>query len=175
VSTKNLRDWLEIVGLFSVVASLIFVGLQMKQTQEIALASQYQSRADVQMELLLTNMETGYSRLSMSNESPSYVYDNPDVTDLNYLYNLVRHAWYSFDNNHYQYESGLLPAEHWAGQVRSIQEMHSECSVRFIWAVYVRPFARQSFVDFVDSLEDRCSPEDAAPMWSRPERPEATD
>lgn len=36
---------MEVVGLFSLVASLIFVGLQMKQAQEIAIAEQYQARA----------------------------------------------------------------------------------------------------------------------------------
>ena len=42
----KLNDWLQIVGIFAVVASLIFVGLQLKQTQEIAIAGQYQQRFD---------------------------------------------------------------------------------------------------------------------------------
>ena len=40
MNTAKVRDWLEIIGLISIAASLIFIGLQMKQTQEIALASQ---------------------------------------------------------------------------------------------------------------------------------------
>ena len=36
--------------MFGVVASLIFVGLQMKQTHEIALSSIYQSRSDTTVE-----------------------------------------------------------------------------------------------------------------------------
>lgn len=35
-STK-LNDWMQVVGIFAVVASLIFLGLQMRQTQDIAL------------------------------------------------------------------------------------------------------------------------------------------
>ena len=45
------REWLEVVGLFSVVLSLVFVGLQMKQSQDIAIASQYQARADHNLEI----------------------------------------------------------------------------------------------------------------------------
>jgi hypothetical protein len=41
----KLRDWMEVIGIFALVASLIFVGLQMKQAQDIAIAEQYQVRA----------------------------------------------------------------------------------------------------------------------------------
>ncbi len=34
----ELNDWLQVVGLFGVIASLIFVGLQLKQDRRIALA-----------------------------------------------------------------------------------------------------------------------------------------
>ena len=60
MKTQKLRDWLEIVGLFSVVASLIFVGLQLKQTQEIAVASQYQARFDAYQEFALGRMQNDF-------------------------------------------------------------------------------------------------------------------
>ena len=41
----KLRDWLEIVGLFSVVASLIFVGMQMRQEAAIAATDSVWSRS----------------------------------------------------------------------------------------------------------------------------------
>ena len=41
----KINDWMQVVGIFAVVASLIFVGLQMKQAHEIALASQFQARS----------------------------------------------------------------------------------------------------------------------------------
>lgn len=36
--TQNLHDWLQIVGIAAVVASLVFVGLQLKQADEVAYA-----------------------------------------------------------------------------------------------------------------------------------------
>ena len=41
----KLNDWMQLFGTFAIVASLIFVGLQMQQTQAIAVANQYQERA----------------------------------------------------------------------------------------------------------------------------------
>tara|TARA_B110000090_G_scaffold162522_1_gene179489 strand:+ start:129 stop:254 length:126 start_codon:yes stop_codon:yes gene_type:complete len=36
----SLDVWVQLVGLLSVVAGLVFVGLEMRQSQQIALASQ---------------------------------------------------------------------------------------------------------------------------------------
>ena len=36
MDSKKLNDWLQIVGLFGVIASLVFVGVQVRQTQVIA-------------------------------------------------------------------------------------------------------------------------------------------
>jgi len=50
VNSQKLNDWLQIVGLFGVIGSLIFVGLQLRQTQAIALSETYQNRAATSVE-----------------------------------------------------------------------------------------------------------------------------
>jgi hypothetical protein len=47
MDSSRLNDWLQVIGLFGVMASLVFVGLQMKQTQDIALAETYGTRTDI--------------------------------------------------------------------------------------------------------------------------------
>jgi hypothetical protein len=37
MESVKLDDWMQIPGMFAIVASLIFVGLQMKQSQDIAI------------------------------------------------------------------------------------------------------------------------------------------
>jgi len=168
VSTQKLRDWLEIVGLFSVVGSLIFVGMQMKQTQEIALANQYQERANNQLELIRTEMELDRSFMSVMDGSPTNLRANPTPETLNFLFNYVLYAWFTFDNNHYQYEAGFLPQDHWEGQEAGVTNLVRECTVRWIWTSVRRDNARRSFVDYVDSLDHECVPEDDIPPWRRP-------
>lgn len=46
----KLNDWMQVLGIFALVASLIFVGLQMKQGHEIALAGQFQERSATAVE-----------------------------------------------------------------------------------------------------------------------------
>ena len=167
VNTSKLRDWLEVIGLFSVVASLIFVGLQMRQTQKIALANHYEERADVQFGQLESNMENGYSILAFEPGSPVNVFTKMTSEDINYAYNLTLHFLYSLDNNHFQYEAGFLPEEHWRGQVLGARALYSRCDARWIWANYRRENSRQSFVEFMESFEDPCSPEDSIKPWLR--------
>ena len=51
MDSAKLNDWMQVVGIFAVVLSLIFVGLQMRQEQEIAIVDTYGSVADAQVNL----------------------------------------------------------------------------------------------------------------------------
>jgi hypothetical protein len=53
---ENVRLGVEIVGIAAIVASLIFVGLQMRQTQEIALVTLTQMRSDASRELAVAQI-----------------------------------------------------------------------------------------------------------------------
>jgi len=55
MDSAKLNDWMQVIGIFALVASLIFVGLQMKQTHEIALSDAYQSRAATVIEMITAN------------------------------------------------------------------------------------------------------------------------
>jgi hypothetical protein len=44
--------WIQLLGMLSIVASLVFVGLQMQQSQTIALAAQQQSRTEVLVDII---------------------------------------------------------------------------------------------------------------------------
>lgn len=43
MDSKRLHDWLQVIGIAAIVASLIFVGLQLKQSEEIAHAEVLQN------------------------------------------------------------------------------------------------------------------------------------
>jgi kynurenine formamidase len=58
VDSAKLNDWMQVAGIFALVASLVFVGLQMKQSQEIAIAAQYQERANTANDAILAMMTT---------------------------------------------------------------------------------------------------------------------
>ena len=52
--------WIQLLGMVGIIASLISVGLEMRQTQRIAIAGQQQARASANMDLLNAFIESGF-------------------------------------------------------------------------------------------------------------------
>ena len=97
------KEVAELVGLGAIVASLIFVGLQLKQSQEIALANQYQARAEAVQELILAHIEVGY--IPFIPELRRGAENGASVEDIH----TVHWLWIQMDNHYYQYRPGFFP------------------------------------------------------------------
>jgi len=138
------KDIAELIGIAAIVGSLIFVGLQMKQSQEIAIANQYQARADAALEFYLARMQTEEAlqllamsiresvesgrfgdavRHALENEGPKLV----AVRSMRYRANITM-----FDNYHFQYEQGFLTEDAWLGfRVRLKTELANDIRAEF--------------------------------------------
>ena len=68
MDSRKLTDWLQGVGLFALVGSLVFVGLQMRQTHEIAEATLYQMRSDAARELMTAQVTAPPAKPGASEE-----------------------------------------------------------------------------------------------------------
>ena len=53
----SIDTWIQLLGMLSVVAGLVFVGVEMQQTQRIALANQQQARTELITDMMLVDME----------------------------------------------------------------------------------------------------------------------
>ena len=110
MDSAKLNDWMQVIGIFAVVASLIFVGLQMKQDQEIALAAQYQARADSTLNLLASHIEAAYV-VPPFRDKVTDTLTGQDVAQAMW-------QWTAIDNHYFQYQKGFLEENAWQGQVR---------------------------------------------------------
>ena len=66
----EINDFIQIAGMFGIIGSLIFVGLQMKQTQTIALGEQIQARNQMLLDsqlILLGDEHIGRELIGKSN------------------------------------------------------------------------------------------------------------
>ncbi len=150
MAKSNWKDIAEIIGIAAIVASLIFVGLQMKQSHEIALADQYQSRAEAAQSMYMTLQESG-----MSLESLPGPIDEMTPDERRTAINVGHWAWTQYDNHYFQYTAGFLDEESWDGLSRRIAQQYSLCDRRTIWED-IRRFLRPSFIEYVESLDDPC-------------------
>ena len=150
MDSGKLQDWMQIVGLFSLVGSLIFVGLQLKQSHEIALANQYQARAATTQDMFNSMQESGVNMGRLGKPI-----DEMSPLEAAAKHNRTEWAWIQYDNHFYQYNAGFLDDESWQGLSNRMRVLYSRCDTRYVWE-RLRQFFRPSFVRFIESLDDAC-------------------
>ena len=121
MNTAKLNDWIQVVGIFAVVASLIFVGFQMKQAQNIAIASQYQERSATLVEYYVGREQSDIQsrlrgeRLIRSWGVPPGMDENVSAAEAGSEHFYARAGLVIFENLHFQYISGFYTEASWAG------------------------------------------------------------
>jgi hypothetical protein len=133
LSKSNWKDIAEFTGMVAIVLSLIFVGLQVKQSYEIAIAGQYQARHDSILTIQSMSFESDIGlrmwgeeiRMwgeeigdgarkdeSISEEDLQWIESTP-AEEVGYHYLQANVVMKQFDNLHFQYRSGFLDEQSW--------------------------------------------------------------
>ena len=158
MDSAKINDWMQVVGIFAVVASLIFVGLQMKQDRDIALAAQFQQRVDTALELWNGYAESEYDVRRYGNRfvgDPDFNQIFGDETTpelLGHAYISSRKTLVVLENHHYQYISGFYDEETWS-MFRSQTRVHL-ASNQFTRMLVrkTRTFIRPAFLELLDKI-----------------------
>ena len=148
MKSKALNDWMQLFASVGVILSLIFVGVQIRQSREIAIADIYQQRTA----LLLQNFsfavppETEYSAWMKDRAGEPLGQDEKLALITRYA---ARIAYW--ENNHFQYQIGLLPEEQWEASKNSIRGHASRQTFLDAWESE-RFQLRKSFADEIDEI-----------------------
>ena len=121
----SLDTWIQLVGMLSVVAGLIFVGIEMRQTQRVALAAQQQQRAATLIEIIGTfsGANSPLSWLDFVSEDFDVSEENSRALGENAAYQL----WMIYENDYLQYELGLMDNEIWKAKLAAMRYLASRC------------------------------------------------
>ena len=148
MDSAKLNDWIQILTSVGVILSLIFVGLQIQQSREIAIADIYQQRTAILIQQL------GFAW------PPEIVHESrrkarageelgPEDDLAIYISIATRIAYW--ENNHFQYQLGLLPEEQWEASRNAIRNSARRPRFRENWEIE-RTVVRKSFADAVDEI-----------------------
>ena len=109
---KNSADLIQFLGMIGIIGSLIFVGLQMQQTQRIAIGGQVQARAEMFVNRIMAGLEGNLD----ANKLFYYRDFNYDELDEEEKF-IARemHQWIGImvENNFFQYQMGLFDSDYW--------------------------------------------------------------
>lgn len=153
MKSARVRDWLEIVGIFSVVASLVFVGLQMRQAHEISLSQAYQARTSAAAEI---NAAFASNPAALSGYRKAVDGAEEEITPEEYdsLYRMIIGVMYLYDNAHYQYQVGFVSEEFWTTTRKSLKILMSRPVVNDMILDRLDFQGRPEFQDVVRSINE---------------------
>ena len=145
--------WIQLLGMIGVLGGLVFVGLQMEQSQRIAIAGQVQARnqgfMDFQVALLTAEDRVSRQTLSIN-------FSETDPATLTEEQREIRRyslSWQtnSLQNAFQQYELGLLPEDVWQQVQGRIQNRWASCYTRETYFSVI-----PSFREYLESLPAEC-------------------
>jgi hypothetical protein len=141
----------QMLGAVGVTASLLFVGFELKQSRDIAVADIYQQRTVMWIDhdaglFSPEQFESAFNKLEVGNVEFS-------AFDILVLETINSARFTIYENSHFQYQLGLVTEEEWAATKLNISgDLTLELGCRVNWWQRQKKFWRKSFVSEVDML-----------------------
>ncbi len=124
ISFTGVANFLGVVG---VIGSLIFVGLELRQSQIIALASQQQARTGTLVDIIGT-----FSYPDKPANWEDMITNKLSEEQFNLGANAAYQLWMLYENDHLQHELGLIDEGVWTSKVAAMRNLYGICEFRSI-------------------------------------------
>ena len=149
--TVSFDTWVQLFGMIALLGGLVFVGLEMQQSQRIAIAGQVQARNDSLMSYIMVPLEgstvalqffdlrqvsEGNEIIDFSNEEERLVYDQ-----------IIRFRVVSLQNAWQQYNLGMIPEDTFEYTSDLIMRMYNNCYLRNL----IQGRASQGFLSYLEA------------------------
>ncbi len=154
----DLNTIVQTLAMFGVMGSLIFVGLQMKQSQEIALAAQNSVRTGYFLAAIDSLAEQGLSYheylLQVNGVKPA-------TKEYEWLTHNQTHAfWFIAENDYLQHELGLIDENVWKAKL-AVYQLACRIALSDSRDIYLlrRPMLNPRFVALIEEGQPSCTPD----------------
>ena len=149
--TVSFDTWIQLFGMIGLLGGLMFVGLEMQQSQRIAIAGQVQARNDSLMSYIMAPLEgnsvalqffdlnqvsEGNAVIDFSNEEERLVYDQ-----------IVRFRVVSLQNAWQQYNLEMIPEDTFKYTSGLIMSMYNNCYLRNL----IQGRASKGFLSYLET------------------------
>ena len=123
------QDLVQFLGMIGIIGSLIFVGLQMQQTQRIAIAGQVQARTEMFVNRIMSGLEGNLDANRLFNPR---TFDYSDLDEKERFVAREMYSWvgHMLEDNYFQYQTGLMADDYWEQQEIRILDWWNICDFR---------------------------------------------
>ena len=150
----DIQDLIQLLGMVGIIGSLIFVGLEMRQSQMIAQAGQQQDRTAIFFSLIGSNNEAGVDWQSTVYEADVAKSESYTSTEIVRRNNFHAHL-FTYENDYFQYMQGLMPQQVWDAKLVALEFFYNQCDMRAIMD-YRKNWFPAGFVETINNLNDEC-------------------
>ena len=149
----SLDSWVQLIGMLSVVAGLVFVGLEMQQSQKIALAGQQANRVQLFSSMMDANNEQGIDQQKLQMILSGQI---PMTEDYEWVVmNGLHRMWWIYENDFLQNELGLMDENIWQAKRNAMEANYNFCDGRPVFDIRKNTFDSR-LVELVESFPDEC-------------------
>ena len=142
----SLDVFIQLIGMLGIFGGLVFVGLEMRQSQQFALASQQTARMQV-----WTDMVNAFTESQINYPEA--------IGDFNPESNIAHAALWIFENDYIQYNLGLMDENIWQAKMNPLRRTYNNCVGRQVY-VQRKSSLDARLVDLIDSLlDEECADE----------------
>ena len=145
----SLDTWIQLLGMFSVVAGLVFVGIEMRQTQRIAIANLVQARAEQTTDRVLTFVESAGWETAYEIDTTPYSQLTEEQKWLD-----ARLGRWGLNMQSYTvwlWKQGLISKDRWAATIPRIQQGWDRCDRRIHYDIL-----EPAFEEYLATIPDNC-------------------
>ena len=146
---------IQLLAMIGIIGSLIFVGLEMRQSQRIAQAGQQQDRTASFVGLLGANSEAGVDWQSTVYELNSEYGEKFTLPEIVRRNNYHAHLFF-YENDYFQYSQGLMPQSVWDAKLEALTFFSNQCDMEDLMNSRKNWFPRR-FVEIINNLANECS------------------
>ncbi|MEE3011716.1 MAG: hypothetical protein VX350_05245 [Pseudomonadota bacterium] len=150
----DIQDLIQLLGMVGIIGSLIFVGLEMRQSQRIALAGQQALRTQVWLD--------GVDALSEPQKSFQTLFematgDIPITEDYAWLVeNSTHRNWWIYENDFVQYDLGLMDENVWQAKLNAMALVYNFCDARPVYDSR-RNITDARLIALIEQFPDNCA------------------
>ena len=150
----DIQDLIQLLGMVGIIGSLIFVGLEMRQSQRIALAGQQALRTQFWLD--------GVDALSEPQKSFQTLFematgDIPITEDYAWLVeNSTHRNWWIYENDFVQYSLGLMDENIWQAKLNAMEFVYNSCLSRHVFD-FRKSLLDARLVSLIEDFPDACT------------------
>ena len=136
------------------LGGLIFVGLEMKQSQQIALAAQQTERTNMLLDQVNSFSEPKLNYRNMLLMQSGQIPLNPEYEWM--AINTAHGFWWIAENDFVQYSLGLMDENIWQAKLNAMEFVYNSCLSRHVFD-FRKSLLDARLVSLIEDFPDACT------------------